>query len=235
MAVALLVDIVRSRELVDRARGQALAEAAFRRVENDLAAPAGDEPRRRLIARAMEPAVQPLRSTVGDEFQGVYATLGDALARVLLIRLALPDEIDCRFGIGSGEIAPVPSGDRDDLQDGSAWWSAREAIDTAHQLQGSSVPAARSWFVAASEPDSILPALAPLVNAYLAARDQLVAELSPRARGSLYGWLVGERQVDLARELGVSQSAVSQALRKGPAEALVAGWNELLRGRMPWR
>jgi hypothetical protein len=232
MPIAVLADIVRSRELPDRGRGQATAEDVFARVEQDIAADAGDEPRRTTLAEALGAPVQALRSTVGDEFQGVYATLGDALARVLLVRLALPPELDCRFGIGSGGIAAVPSNDRDDLQDGSAWWSARAAITTAHDLQSGAVPECRSWFVAAGEPAD---APAALVNAYLVARDQLVAELTPRARGAVYGWLVGRRQVDIARETGVTQSAVSQALGRGPAQALAAGWSELLREGMPWR
>jgi hypothetical protein len=228
MPIAVLADIVRSRELTDRGRGQAAAEDAFARVEHDLLAGEAGAP--------YAPAVQPFRSTVGDEFQGVYADLADALARVLLIRLTLPDDLDCRFGLGSGWIAPVPSADRDDLQDGSAWWSARAAIEAAHALQSGVAEGSRSWFVAADDDgDPALPRFAPVVNAYLLARDQLVAELSGRARRSVYGALVGHRQVDVARELGVSQSAVSQARRRGPAAALVAGWDELQRGGAPWR
>ncbi|MEN2741155.1 SatD family protein [Microbacterium sp. X-17] len=232
MPIAVLADIVRSRELPDRGRGQRVAEEVFARVERDLVAGATGETRQ---AAPLGAAVQPFRPTVGDEFQAVYADLGDALARVLLVRLALPAELDCRFGLGSGWIAPVPSGDRDDLQDGSAWWSARAAIEAAHALQSGVADGSRSWFLAAADDaDPVLPRLAPLVNAYLLARDQLVAELSERARRSVYGWLAGHRQVDVARELGVSQSAVSQALRRGPAAALVAGWTALREGGMPW-
>ncbi len=167
MVIALLVDIVRSRELADRAQGQALAEATFRRVEDDISRHREVSSRTGGRAEEIGPPLQPLRSTVGDEFQGVYATLGDALARVLLIRLALPTDLDCRFGIGSGGIASVPSGDRDDLQDGSAWWSAREAIEAAHEREGTTAPATRTWFVPARDADGILVGISPLVNAYL--------------------------------------------------------------------
>jgi len=229
MPIAVLADIVRSREILDRGEAQSIAEETFRRVERDIASADGDESRRRLVTEALGAPVQPMRSTVGDEFQGVYPDLGAALARVLLIRLALPEALDCRFGIGSGWIEPVPSADREDLQDGSAWWNARAAIGRAHELQEGEVAASRSWFAASD--DDPLAATAPLVNAYLVARDQLVGELRPRVRGSVYGWLTGRRQVDIARDTGVSQSAVSQALSRGPATALVAGWNELLRRR----
>ena len=50
--------------------------------------------------------------TVGDELQGVYARLNDALVSLLLLRLALPDGMECRFGLGVGPVGIVRLGGR---------------------------------------------------------------------------------------------------------------------------
>ena len=44
------------------------------------------------------PAVGPLRVTVGDEFQGSYASLGGALEAALRVHLELRPEVDTRIG-----------------------------------------------------------------------------------------------------------------------------------------
>lgn len=74
-------------------------------------------------------AIDPLHPTVGDELQGVYPTVGAALAASFTLRLALAPEHEARFGIGRGDLRVI---DRErGIQDGSAWWRAREAIEWA--------------------------------------------------------------------------------------------------------
>ena len=111
--IALIVDIVRSRELPDRQEAQARIEETFRTVEGVVA-----------FAR-------PLWPTVGDEFQAVLPHLSDALTATTMARLLLPEEIDCRFGLGAGEIHDVGKGVTGPIQDGSAWWCARERLAPA--------------------------------------------------------------------------------------------------------
>lgn len=77
-------------------------------------------------------SVDPLRVTVGDEVQGVYATLGDALRASFLVKDKLFGTADIRFGIGGGDVRIIDA-DRG-IQDGNAWWLAREAIDFAEDL-----------------------------------------------------------------------------------------------------
>jgi hypothetical protein len=165
---------------------------------------------------ALAPAVQPLRPTVGDESQGIYADLPSALGATLLLRLVLSPRLDCRFGIGAGWYETVGDEDGALIQDGSAWWSAREAIVEAKTRESSRDPALRTWFAGEGE-------LAALANAYLLSRDQLVTHMSDRSRRLLLGLLRDRTQTALAEEEGISPSAVSQNLRKSGALAVLGG------------
>jgi len=125
--VAVILDLIGSRRLSDRALAQRQLTDAADRV-NSLVTP-----------------VQPIAATVGDEFQGLFADAASAFEATLLMRLWLPEGLDCRFGIGAGSyrtIATTPHG----IHDGSAWWSAREAIDVAKAKQDRRNPAIRSWY-----------------------------------------------------------------------------------------
>src|SRR5262245_40012740 len=87
--VALIGDVVESRTRRDR-------QALHDEVEAALEA-----------ATAFVPALDPPVVTVGDEFQGVYATLGDALAASFRIRAALHPRADVRFGLGRGAVTTL--------------------------------------------------------------------------------------------------------------------------------
>lgn len=132
MTVVVTADIIGSRALADRASAQRELDDAIVRVEADLPA-----------------AIRPLTPTVGDELQGIYPTLDAALASILLLRLTLPDGIDCRFGVGIGAVGTVPSR-AGDIAEGPGWWAARDAIDTLHAAQVRAMPAVRTWVAAAS-------------------------------------------------------------------------------------
>ena len=213
-AVAVIVDISKSRTHPDRAALQAEIEQAFARVNEIL------------------PGVQRLEPTFSDEFQAVYADVPAALRATLLARLFLPEGVDCRFGLGEGELRTVGAGVAGAVQDGSAWWSARRAIDEAREHQYSKLGFVRTWFRrdgsvgdgsgsrdAAERPS----AHEAVVNAYLLARDQILATMTPRARRLLLGQLRGATQAQLAVQEGITQSAVSQSLSRSGANALVAG------------
>ena len=104
MSAAVTADIVGSRSLDDRAEAQRRLDTTVARAESDFPL-----------------AIRPMRPTVGDELQGIYATLAAASAAVLLMRLALPDGIECRFGIGVGPIDDVPSITVGTISEGPAW------------------------------------------------------------------------------------------------------------------
>ncbi|MES2092881.1 MAG: SatD family protein [Actinomycetota bacterium] len=200
--VAIIVDVSRSRSHPDRSALQRELEAAFDRVN------------------ALVVADQPLAPTVGDEFQAVFADLGSALHAILLARLFVPEGVECRFGIGRGNITEIGSGVLGMVQDGSAWWSAREAIDEARRLEYSRLSSVRSWYRSA---DGQSGREDPPVNAWLLARDQMVGSMSARARRLLLGQLLGFTQKELAAQEGISQSAVSQSLSRSGANILLAG------------
>lgn len=166
-------------------------------------------------------AVQPLEPTIGDEVQAVYATLHDALHATLLVRLALPESMDCRFGVGVGELEVVGASAYGLTQDGPAWWSAREAVDAA-RVRARQVPGLRTRVVRAT------PTEGDLVNAYLLCRDTLVSDFDGRQRRIALGVLDGRTLAEIADDEGISTSAVSQRRRAG-VSALVASVREVPR------
>ncbi|MCC4909802.1 SatD family protein [Microbacterium sp. cx-59] len=207
MSVAVIADIVGSRRLVDREAGQRAVEQAVARATADLPG-----------------AERMLTPTVGDELQGVYADLGVALGAVLLVRLALPDGVDCRFGIGIGATGTIASEAVGTIAEGPGWWAAREAIDTVHGLQGRTVSGARTWVAASAEANDRMRETVRIANAGLLTRDHLVTAMSARARRLTYGRCIGTPQRALAASEGVTQSAVSQLLASSGANAIVEGF-----------
>jgi len=205
MVVAVIADIVGSRRLPDRVAAQRVFDDTIGRVESEYP----------FAERALQP-------TVGDEQQGVYPTLEGALASLLLLQLALPDGIEFRFGLGVGAIRPIESEHRE-LSDGPGWWAAREAIEVAHERQQRAVPSSRTWIVGAPGQTEVMGTMITAFNTYLLARDDIVARMSERERRLAYGRFGGLSQRELAEQEGVSQPAVSKALRGSGASALLGG------------
>lgn len=187
----LLGDIVGSRDVPDRA-------ALHHRLKDVL------EQTNDLV-----PSLTPLAITVGDEFQGAYAHLGQALDASLRIRLGLAPDYDVRAGLGWGAATAL---DSDGIQDGPGWWDARAAIEAVHAFEDK--PATRSRrtsFVTAAPLD---PGIVDLVEASLLLRDQSLAALS-EVSGMILGRLIdGHTQAEIAKELDISPSAVSQRVRR---------------------
>lgn len=209
MVVAVIADIVGSRRLPDRGEAQQVLDAAIAQVEEW--APLASEP---------------LRPTVGDELQGVYPSLDDALASLLLIQLALPDGVACRFGLGIGSVTSFASA-AGDLQDGPGWWAARAAIETVHAKQQRAAPSARTWVVASPGEDAEVHTAVRHANAYLLARDELVGAMNERTRRLTLGRCLGATQRELADAEGITQPAVSQALASAGSSAVVEGFGLL--------
>jgi len=164
--------------------------------------------------------------TVGDEFQAVAYTLEDALLLTLRAQLLLPPQLQLRFGIGAGRIEEFASGvhrqaparghgsESAPLQDGSAWWAARAAINRAHDVQDSSNPFIRTWFMAHASVESEFSShCQTCINAMLSLRDHSILKLSARHRRITASLLLGKTQVEIARVEKLSQQAISDFAR----------------------
>lgn len=203
----LIGDVVGSRHVAYRARLQHRLQEVLHGVD------------------ALVPPAQSFEVTVGDEFQGAYRDLPDALRASLLVRLALLPDADTRYGVGRGEVTVFDASRTPRSQDGPGWWAAREAIGEVHDRQerrGSS-RTARTRFIdrlAVADDDR---ATAALVNAFLLSRDEMVGAMADRPRRLLLGALQGRTQAELAAQEGISQSAVSQSLARSGAYAVRDG------------
>lgn len=216
--VVLAGDVVASRRFRDERGLLAGLAAAVARVQR------------------MVPGEPGLRLGVRDAFDGVYPDLATAARAALRLRLATDDlvlatlddvdePVELRLGIGIG--APPA---RPDRREGAAWRHAADARARAQEL-----PARRGW------PPSLRsrcaaddPTLAALVNAHLLLQDQLLARLDARDRRALLGLLDGERQVDVAAELGITQPAIARRLRDRGALALHRSLEELDQVQLSW-
>jgi hypothetical protein len=189
--VALIGDLVESRTAPDR-------QALHDRLEEALR-----------HANASVPAHDPPVITLGDEFQGVYGTLGAALAASFHIRAALYPDVDVRFGLGRGPLSTLDG--RRGIHDGPAYWAARDAIEAAEErARLAQTRTARTSFT--SQEDD--PAHVAAVQTALDCLDWMVGSLSTTSRRILGGLMEGDTQQDVAEREGISPSAVSQRMRR---------------------
>ncbi|MDO5678095.1 MAG: SatD family protein [Propionibacteriaceae bacterium] len=178
---ALLLDVVGSR-----------GESRAQRHETLLAA-VGE------VNRTVE-ALDSLRFTVGDELQGIYPDAPTALRAAYALRLAVAPAVDLRVGIGLGEVAVIDA--ERGIQDGSAWWHAREAIDAVRKrAEDSGYRGTRTAIVGAEDP--LLVATVGLIDAQL-------ARLREGAVGTLRGLMDGLTNAETAQLEGITESANSQ-------------------------
>ncbi len=197
-ATALIGDVVASKQAPDRGALQDRLLLALAAVNSAV------------------PSLQPLEATIGDEFQGVYASASLALRASAQVRLHLLP-VDTRYGLGTGELTVFDVDRAPVSQDGPAWWAAREAIDyvQGRQARRGHARHLRTWLVDPQEPDA-----ATYVNAFLLSRDETIGLQSHRARRLLLGSLLGRTQLELAESEQISQSAVSQQLATSGAYAI---------------
>lgn len=197
--VALLIgDVVRSRDTEDRRRLHDTLTAALASVNEDV------------------PALDPLGITVGDEFQGAYARLGEALRARLLLRLTLSPGIDVRLGVGRGAVTVLDEVTR--TQDGPGWWGAREAIDhVKDQARATGWERLRTAYRCTG----LDPDLAAAVDAAVVCQDLVLGSLDRTEWTILRGIMQGRTQTEVAEQLGISRQAVHQR-RKSAALPMLA-------------
>ncbi len=209
LRATLIGDVVASRQVADRgALHGALAEALAE-------------------INARHPGVEPLRITVGDEYQGVFDDVGTAARASLALAAATQGEYDVRHGLGWGEVTVLQT--EPPVQDGPGWWAARRAIEAVHAEQERSATRWRRTALRVADDLPGVAAYARAVESAMVLRDRLVADLDARALSVLHGLLRGETQREIGERLGISASAVSQRIRADGLGALVLAdeaWEE---------
>jgi hypothetical protein len=199
----LIGDIVGSRTVADRTGTHRLLNDALRRVADD--------------------AVDPPAFTVGDEFQGAFASVGLAIDAALSLRLAVAPDIDVRFGVGWGAVTMLDASAG--IQDGPGWWAAREAIEwTASAQRQPGLALVRTSFRVSGETRADVDA----VNAALICRDHLLGSLDNRSTRIVKALLNKETKKDIAAAEGISPSAVSQRSGRDGLDLIVLA-SEYLR------
>lgn len=191
--VAVIGDLVGSRNAPSRGAAQEALIAALQ------------------AAAELAPSQQAPVPTIGDEFQSTHETVADALLSALVVRLALPEGMDARVGIGRGTVEVVGRSEYGLTQDGPAWWNARDAIGEVER-RVTRQAGLRTWVHEGGT-----------VNAYVMARDHIVSGFDGRQRRLVLGLLQGRTQRELAASEGISASAVSQSLRRSGALSVIEG------------
>lgn len=193
----LIGDVVGSRSAADR-----------RALHRDLNA---------TLATVAAQAIDAPAFTVGDEFQGSYRRLGDALAAAWAIRLAVAPEIDVRFGIGWGAVSVLD--ETTGIQDGPGWWAAREAIEWTAETQRQ--PGLALVRITYRRSDGTGPA-PEAVNAALMCRDHMFGSLDERSIRILRGLMSNRSKKELAAAEQISASAVSQRAGRDGLDLIVS-------------
>ena len=170
--------------------------------------------------------VTPLWVIAGDEYQGVFTTVGAALRATRWLRLALLPEVDVRQGVGWGPVEVLVDAPR--VEDGPGWWAARTAVVAVEE--DAARPGHRRRRTAYRVAEGCAGPDPAAVNAALVLRDEMVGGLSDRSLGVLRGLLSGRTQREIAEKEDVSASAVSQRVRHDGLAALVA--SERLMGQI---
>ena len=216
---------------------QALLSAALQRLVNEDVIP-------RNVAKGIplpkDGEVREMRFLTPDEYARLHAHIPADYQTFVAALYGL----GLRFGIGAGVISEVEGavgGGSDGaaarpIQDGSAWWAAREAIERAHALQDEGRSFVRTWL--RIHPDAVSGSgrergeREGLVNSVLILRDQTVFRFQPRQRRMMAGLLMGATQVEVARQEKVSQQAVSEFARGAGSSLLEV--QKILGGVTAW-
>lgn len=170
------------------------------------------------------PSLDALRTTVGDELQGVYARLGDAILASHVLRGALVGRVELRFGLGGGDVQIVDA--ERGIHDGSAWWRAREAIEAIEAIAAEpGYGGLRTGLIdGRTSAGHLTVATIRLVDAQL-------ARLRDGARASLRRLLEGYDNQSAASSEGISPSANSQRINNNDLRVLAAAIEAL--GQLP--
>ena len=195
---AIIGDVVGSRQATSRSGLQ-------KRLDKALAA----------VNEAMVP-VQPLTPTLGDEFQGMFGRVEDAIEASFRLRVELVGKVDVRIGIGWGTLRTQDQSRTPFGQDGPCWWRARDALEELARTERSN-----------QEPNSLRTVCRTgsvqeqSFNAILVLRDQLFSSIDDADATIVKLLIRGASQQDAASRLGVNKSSVSRRMQSHGLAALL--------------
>ena len=195
---AVIGDVVGSRQATSRSRLQ-------QRLDKALAA-----------VNAVMATVQPLTPTLGDEFQGMFERIEDAIEASFRLRVELVGKVDVRIGIGWGTLRTQDASRTPFGQDGPCWWRAREALEELARTERSN-----------QEPNSLRTvcrtgnAQEQLYNAILVLRDQTLSGIDEADATILKLVMSGASQQEAATRLGINKSSVSRRMQSHGLAALL--------------
>ena len=200
---ALIGDLVASREAADRLELQRKIDSVFTEIDELV----GGKP----------------AFTIGDEFQGSYPTIAEAVEASLQLHLRTVGVTEMRIGIGWGELIAEDPERTPFAQDGPCWWRAREAIEAVEHSGRGRGPRLHTAIRTETTLD-------PLLNHYLLLRDTLLEGFDETDAQIAIGLLSGRSQTELAGLLGVNKSSVS---RRANAHGILALIEARVLGVLP--
>lgn len=201
---AVIGDVVGSRQAASRSRLQD-------RLDRSLAS----------INVFMKP-IQPMTPTIGDEFQGMFATIEEAIEASFRLRVELMGKVDVRIGIGWGSLRTQDPSRTPFGQDGPCWWRAREALEELARTERSN-----------QEPHSLRTVCRAgttqeaAYNAILVLRDQLLSAMDDHDATILRMLIGGASQQDAAESLGLNKSSISRRMQSHGLAALLRSRDHL--------
>lgn len=202
---AVIGDIVGSRQVSSRSRLQQRLDKALAAVNTAMA------------------TVQPLTPTLGDEFQGMFERIEDAIEASFLLRVELVGKVDVRMGIGWGSLRIHDPNRTPFGQDGPCWWRARDALGELARTERSN-----------QEPNSLRTvcrtgnAQEQLYNSILVLRDHILAGIDEADATILKLVMSGASQQEAAARLGINKSSVSRRMQSHGLAAVLRSREHLM-------
>jgi predicted DNA-binding protein (UPF0251 family) len=195
---AVIGDVVGSRQATSRLRLQQRLDKALAAVNEAMA------------------SVQPLTPTLGDEFQGMYGRVEDAIEASFRLRVELVGKVDVRVGIGWGTLRTQDASRTPFGQDGPCWWRAREALQELARTERSNQEPSSLRTVCRTGNVQEQP-----YNAILVLRDQILSSIDEGDATILKLLISGASQQEAAARLGVNKSSVSRRMQSHGLAALL--------------
>lgn len=193
MYCAIIGDIIKSKELLDRGSIQTVLNNVLMKINKDY----------------KDSIASDFLITLGDEFQGVLSTPEKVMDIIDIINTEMyPTKI--RHGIGYGEIRTSINTYQAIGADGPAYYNARDAVNNLKQTEGKYESVRQLIYLKTGYYDAHVN----LVNACLSICNKIESDWTDKQRKTVKLMRQNkESQSDTARELGINKSSVQKSVR----------------------